>query len=503
LTDKKQISMTIQKNKHPRFYLSGVILCLKIAFAHAQCANTIQNFPYRESFEQGDGGWTSGGTENDWSLGTPAKMAINTAADGQQCWISGGLSGSFYNYGEASFVESPCFNFSSLDHPYISVWVWWETEYKFDGTNLQYSTDNGNAWITIGSSNESASCYTQNWYNHAAINYLSPLTTQRSGWTGNQAQTSGCNNGNGSGTWVQASHCLPQLAGKPAVRFRFAFGAGTLCNDYEGFAFDNITIENTRPISADFVYACSPSKSNTIAFRDSSTNCPESWFWDFGDPASGSNNTSAQQHPTHTFSKSGEFVISQRVTNGCSRGDTIVKTIKIMDIQATVSPESTCGAADGQAEIAVADGISPYTYQWSQGAFSGNAARGLSQGAYTVTVTDVNRCSTEKSIQVGLADTSGVVYIPNIFKPESFTLNDHFTAFSSACGEEIAWMAIYDRWGNLVFERRNIPLSDPDSGWDGRFNSKNALPGVYMYIIDVQLFGGSIKRFYGDVTVIR
>lgn len=50
-------------------------------------------------------------------------------------------------------------------------------------------------------------------------------------------------------------------------------------------------------------------------FTDTSTGSPTSWSWNFGDPASGANNTSALQNPIHTFSAAGNYVVSLTASN--------------------------------------------------------------------------------------------------------------------------------------------------------------------------------------------
>lgn len=42
---------------------------------------------------------------------------------------------------------------------------------------------------------------------------------------------------------------------------------------------------------------------------------PTLWQWDFGDPASGTNNNSAEKHPTHTFSAPGGYEVCLTVSN--------------------------------------------------------------------------------------------------------------------------------------------------------------------------------------------
>ncbi|MER3470151.1 MAG: hypothetical protein C4330_02175 [Chitinophagaceae bacterium] len=54
--------------------------------------------------------------------------------------------------------------------------------------------------------------------------------------------------------------------------FRFTFGAGSVCNDYDGFAVDDIWIGEVPPVSAPyFTYTCSATK--TISFTSTVNGC--------------------------------------------------------------------------------------------------------------------------------------------------------------------------------------------------------------------------------------
>ena len=81
---------------------------------------------------------------------------------------------------------------------------------------------------------------------------------------------------------------------------------------------------NLSPI-ANFSYPAQACENQPMQFTDlSQTNggsAIQSWLWDFGDPASGANNTSTIQNPIHLFSSFGNFTVSLTVTNssGCTR----------------------------------------------------------------------------------------------------------------------------------------------------------------------------------------
>jgi hypothetical protein len=193
----------------------------------------VNTFPYFESFENGTGGWESGGSANrTWVLGTPAKPAgsIQGAYHGTKAWVNGGLTG-FYNNNDQSFVEGPCFDLSTVPANYqVALSYWRDTEQGWDGANLQYSLNGGATWNLLGTTGTGT-----NWYN-GTINAGTP-----GGFT--QAW-----NGQGSG-YVRAYHPLPPaLIGAFDVRFRVGFGSDGSVTDY-GFAFDAIAIGAPTPFS--------------------------------------------------------------------------------------------------------------------------------------------------------------------------------------------------------------------------------------------------------------
>lgn len=189
----------------------------------------INTYPYVESFEAGAGGWEAGGSASTWELGTPADDDIIGASDGTQAWTTGLTVD--YNGPEQSFVVSPCFDFSALQNPVLFMDIWWESEFSWDGTVMQYSTDLGQTWQQLGTLGSGV-----NWYNDNTIDGLG-FTGSEEGWTGR--------NGSGSNGYVEAFHSLDFLANEAVVQFRMVMGADGSFED-DGFAFDNVRILNVE-----------------------------------------------------------------------------------------------------------------------------------------------------------------------------------------------------------------------------------------------------------------
>jgi gliding motility-associated-like protein len=372
---------------------------------HGQCTTPIAvtpATPYIENFEAGPA-WTTGGTENDWAWGTPTKTVINSAGSGTKCWIVGGLAinaadgKSYYNHNEKSWVQSPCLNFSALQYPFIAFLYYRESEWKYDGTNLQYSLDQGTTWVVIGTAGETVDCMDANWYNRTPITYLTtPLSNIQDGWCGNiqtEYTDTGvtCGVGNGSNGWIQAKHCLSMLAGQPTVLLRFTFGAGTSCNNFDGIAFDSVAISESTDVGS-FTYACT--SSTVVSFTGTSASaCATTYSWNFGDAGSGASNTGSGTTATHTFSAPGTYSVSLIVSGGpCNAPDTTIKKIDILGLLAT--PQNGSCAAGGNISLTVTPttGTGAYTYNWGGGVTTQNRTN-LSAGTYTVTVTDPDGCS--------------------------------------------------------------------------------------------------------------
>lgn len=180
---------------------------------------------YVQLFETWGGGWEVSGENPSWEYGKPDKQEIPNAASGEFAWVTS-LAGS-YNTSEASFLTSPCFDFSELDtDPVIAFSINLDMQQDFDGVWLETSVDGGQNWEKVGEVGEG-----QNWYS-GEIDFLG-LTDA---WSGN------------TGGWVNARHSLPGTAGESEVHLRYVMrsspffsGGGCGIDDiriFEAFAKD-------------------------------------------------------------------------------------------------------------------------------------------------------------------------------------------------------------------------------------------------------------------------
>jgi len=91
------------------------------------------------------------------------------------------------------------------------------------------------------------------------------------------------------------------------------------------------------------------------------------------------------------------------------------------------------------------------------------------------------------------------IFVPNIFYPESSNLqNQYFKIFGSNDVENLSYLLIFDRWGNLIYEENNTPLQSM-IGWDGTSNGKKLNNGIYIYQAEVNFRDGTKRKLSGDV----
>lgn len=197
---------------------------------------------------------------------------------------------------------------------------------------------------------------------------------------------------------------------------------------------------------------------DTMTFSYESRQVIRQIQWDFGDPGSGSSNTSSNIFATHVYSTTGTYTVSVIVEQPCSV-DTITTTVQIggylspliavnacerytapwgtvytqsgiyVDTLLTqngcdsitrinlnisgfpdvsvVSTPNSCEANNGTASASANGGGGNYSFLWSNGA-SGSSISGLQAGNYSVTVTDQFGCTDSAFVNVGSRPTLDV-----------------------------------------------------------------------------------------------
>ncbi len=121
---------------------------------------------------------------------------------------------------------------------------------------------------------------------------------------------------------------------------------------------------------------------------------------------------------------------------------------------------------------------------------------------FVLTATDSVGCEVRDAITITI-DNSREVFKPTAFSPNGDGVNDRFSISGGSNVDFIVALRVYDRWGNLIYEGRNLSINNPDVGWDGRQNGQLANPGVYVYTAEIQFMDGFIENITGDILLLR
>ena len=155
-----------------------------------------------------------------------------------------------------------------------------------------------------------------------------------------------------------------------------------------------------------------------------------------------------------------------------------------------------------------ATGSNIYTYSWSPAATlscetCSNPVASMSlTTTYTIDVSTYHDCLASDSVTIHLYCSTSQLFIPNTFTPNGDGENDVF--YPRGTGVDlIKSFRIYNRWGELLFEKDNIQINDASSAWDGTYGGMAPRPDVYVYVIDAICETGEPLFLKGTITIVR
>ncbi len=115
---------------------------------------------------------------------------------------------------------------------------------------------------------------------------------------------------------------------------------------------------------------------------------------------------------------------------------------------------------------------------------------------YYFAVTDSNGCSSIDSVLITVDLKCGEFFIPNAVSPNGDGQND-ILFVKANCMEKMLF-TIYNRWGEKVFETRDLNI-----GWDGYYNDQLMDTGVFAYKFLVTFSNSEEMTYKGNITLLR
>jgi gliding motility-associated-like protein len=250
------------------------------------------------------------------------------------------------------------------------------------------------------------------------------------------------------------------------------------------------------------VCASSPARfTGNFIIPDSST---VTWNWNFGNGA-----TSVQQNPPpQIFSVSGNYFPAVIATNSSGCKDTAMYNIRIHPLPIVTMPADITTVAGVPVTIPAVYSGNMISYNWTPAIFLSCtdcpkpvATPGYTQ-QYSVSFTDSNSCNNTGTILVKAQCKNANVFIPNTFSPNNDGSNDMFYPRGTGL-DRAKVMRIFNRWGEVVYERYDFPVNIASYGWDGTMKGKKANNDVYVYQVEVYCMTGEVLTLRGNIALIR
>lgn len=256
-------------------------------------------------------------------------------------------------------------------------------------------------------------------------------------------------------------------------------------------------------IAGDTVVCVNSSLLHSGIFLQADTSTVE-WFWNFPN-----GNTSTQQNPPpQVYTIPGSYIVTATAINSTGCTDTTTQGILVNPLPVVTMPGQMTVQAGFPVTIPAT--YSPNTISWIW-----SPAQGLSctscpapdagpkfNTVYQVYFTDENGCVNTGRIEVIVICKDGNLFVPNTFSPNGDGSNDIFYPRGKGL-ERVRLLRIFNRWGEVVFEKRDFPINDAASGWNGTYKGKKPHPDVYVYQVEVFCDNGDIIRLNGNIALIQ
>jgi large repetitive protein len=121
---------------------------------------------------------------------------------------------------------------------------------------------------------------------------------------------------------------------------------------------------------------------------------------------------------------------------------------------------------------------------------------------YSVKATNIYGCQGSDTMCVKVFCESAQLFIPNAFTPDGDGVNDILMVRGVGV-KLVKSFRIFNRWGQVVFERANCVPNDAAYGWDGKIKGVPAPVDVYVYTCEIVCENDTPFTYKGNVAILK
>ncbi|MBK9017149.1 MAG: gliding motility-associated C-terminal domain-containing protein [Saprospiraceae bacterium] len=203
----------------------------------------------------------------------------------------------------------------------------------------------------------------------------------------------------------------------------------------------------------------------------------------------------------------GTYLLEVLDTNGC-RLDTSFYIDQKEQVLVELGPDIFLDYGDSVQLQALTNLVDSFSFEWGQPSLVSCTyclepwVHPATTTTFNIVLKDKDGCKAEDLVRV-ILQKSNDVYIPNSFSPNLDNINDFFTVYADRTVQRVKSLQIFDRWGELMFERFDFQPNKGTLGWDGKFNGRSLDPAVFVYWVEVAYFDGRTELFKGEVVLMH
>ncbi|WP_276500061.1 PKD domain-containing protein [Terrimonas pollutisoli] len=228
------------------------------------------------------------------------------------------------------------------------------------------------------------------------------------------------------------------------------------------------------------------------------------WQWNFGNGQS-----SSQQNNSVIYNASGSFPIQLVTSNKIGCSSTATKNIYVAPLPTAIPvQEPTTIIVGSGANILMNYTGNITSYNWMPATnlsctdCPSPYANPRWSTKYTVQIEDSYGCKNSGDVTVVVVCNNQNFFIPNTFSPNGDGRNEVFYPKGTGLFR-IKSMRIFNRWGQVVFEKKDFAPNDPSAGWNGMYDGKPASPDAYIYTMEILCDNNTVIPVKGNVTLLR